>query len=46
MNTHQTVKYMDVMVTMYEDDWKREVKLPAKAIAIIIVVVVLWLIIF
>ena len=46
MNTHQTVKYTDVMVTMFEDDWKRDVKLPAKAVAIIVVVVVLWLIIF
>ena len=46
MNTHQTVKYTDAMVIMFEDDWKREVKLPAKAIVIILVVVVLWIIIF
>ena len=46
MNTHQTVKYMDAITIMFEDDWKRQVDLPAKAIAIIVVVVVLWLIIF
>ena len=46
MNTRQTVKYTDAIIIMYEDDWKREVKLPARAIAMIVVVVVLWLIIF
>ena len=46
MNIPQTVKYMDVIIIMYEEDWKRDVKLPAKAIVIILVVVLLWIIIF
>ena len=37
---------MGAMRNMFEEDWKRQVNLPAKAIAIIVVVVVIWLIIF
>ena len=37
---------MGAMINMFEEDWKRQVNLPAKAIAIIVVVVLIWLIIF
>ena len=46
MNTRQTVKYTDAITIMFEDDWKRNVNLPAKAIVIILVVVLLWIVIF
>ena len=48
MNTQQIVKYMDVMVNMFESEWNKNTKgmnPSTKGIVVVIVVVILWIIV-